>query len=184
MCVSKELCETTNNTEEREQHMTMKICNVNSLLWGQEFVPVAQYRRNDTDWPAGDLSHWWACQQDWRESGLKQTNGIEEPSWSATMKFLNTNDTYHRRKLAPTAFDCGHDPKSLLMLTHFALEATNDKRFWHFVIFSVSSFQPLLKFAPHQNQLQGLLSALKNNRDDNRPKSHLIQNVDQFILDS
>ena len=67
------------------------------------------------------------------------------------MKFLNLNDTYHRRKPAPTKLDCGLDPKSLLTLTHFPLKAPNDKKFWHCVISSVSSFQllsecPLSKF--------------------------------------
>ena len=31
--------------------------NTNSSHWGQEFAPAPQHRQNDTDSPAGDLSH-------------------------------------------------------------------------------------------------------------------------------
>ena len=62
--------------------------------------------------------------------------------------------------------DCGLDPKSLLMLKHFALEALSDEKFWHFLISSVSVFQPLSKCPPLQIQLLGLLSDLKPNRDE------------------
>ena len=183
MSVSRKLCWTTNITSGRKQQMTKEISNTNSSLWGQEFVPVPQHKQNDTDLPAGDLPHSWAWWQDRRKSGLKQNNEIEEPLWSATMNFCNSNDLYHRRKLAPLTFDCSDDPKSLLRLMHFALEALNNEIFWHLLTFSVSSFQPPFKCPPLQNKLLGLLSDLKNNRDDNRPKSRPIQNLEQFILD-
>ena len=73
------------------------------------------------------------------------------------------------KQSAPAMFDCGCDLKSLLTLTHFALEALDDERFWHFLISSVSLFQPLLKCPPHQNQLKGPLLDLKRNRDEIDP---------------
>ena len=65
------------------------------------------------------------------KTGLKQTNGIEEPPWSCTKEILISFDTNHRRKPAPTKFDCGCDPKSLLGLMHFALEAIDGEIFIH-----------------------------------------------------
>ena len=85
------------------------------------------------------------------------------------MKFLNLNDTYHHRKPAPTKFDCGLVPKSLLTLTHSALKAPSDKKSWHYLTSSVSLFQPLLKCPPLQMQLLGLALDLKTNRDGTDP---------------
>ena len=85
------------------------------------------------------------------------------------MKFLNLNDTYHRRKPAPAVPDCGPDPKSLLTLTHSALKAPSDEKSWHSSTSSVSVLQPLLNCPPLQMQLLGLLLDLKTNRDETDP---------------
>ena len=79
--------------------------------------------------------------------------------------------------------DCGLDPKSLLTLMHFMLEALNDQRFWHFLISSVSSFQPF-EISPSPSSIAGTSIGPEKEQRWNWPKSPLIQHVEQFILDS
>ena len=143
--------------------------NTNLSQSDKEFAPAPQHTQNDTNSPAGDLSHWWAQKQDPRKSGLKQNNENEEPPWDATMKFLNLNDTNHRRKPAQVMPDCGPGPRSLLKLTQSAPEAPGDEKFRHYVIYSVFSFQLLLRCPPLQIQLLGSLLELKTNRDETGP---------------
>ena len=86
-----------------------------------------------------------------RKQIYNKNNGIVETPWSATRKILNSIGTSHRRKPVPTTFDCGRDPKNLLRLMHFALEAVNDEILWKFLISSASSFRLRWKCARLQN---------------------------------
>ena len=154
-------------TTQRKQNSLCwcKKSNTNSSQCGQEFVLIPQHRQNDTDWLAGDLSHWWAWKQDRRKSSLKQINGTDEPPWDATMKIFNSTAEYHCQKPPPVVFDYGRDTKSLLRLTHFVQEVQNDERFCPFSISLVSLLQLLLKCPPLQIQLLGLPLDLKKNRE-------------------
>ena len=115
------------------------------------------------------------CRIDGRKSRIRgkvvknKNNENEELPWGPTMKFVNSDDTNHRRKPAPAMSDCGPDPKSLLKRTHSAPEVPSDKKIWQFLTSSVSAFQLLLKFPPPQIQVLGLLVDLKTNRDETDP---------------
>ena len=59
MSASRKPCWTTNDTKER-RHYVLVENNTNSSQSGQEIAPTPKLTQNDTDSPAGDLSHWWA----------------------------------------------------------------------------------------------------------------------------